>query len=382
MASPTSLQILRLTSSLSPVTTLTATPCRRERGEGGAGRLLRRVEEGHVARRGPGRARRPCRRAVPRASTSLLAIASTRKPSALRRSYSSFEVLAEERGPSGSSSPSSSKLAQRGKIASGAPLRDEPVLALRRADHDRHDPPLEVERDLVDLRVLRDPEAARGSPCARGSPGRARCLQPGLEVAVEVGQRQHAVVLVRAPRRSAAPGSRGPCVSVPVLSVQSTSIAPRFWIALRRLTMTFFLDIAIAPFDRQTVTIIGSISGVSPTATATAKKKASPQSPFVSPLIRNTSGTITSMKRSISQVKSRDRLGRTPSAAALGERRGHAAEVGVVTRSRPRPRSPSRSRRWCRGRRCSRARSAACRRVLLDLELLDREATRPSASPG
>ena len=54
-------------------------------------------------------------------------------------------------------------------------------------------------------------------------------------------------------------------------------MAPRFWMALIRLTMTFFLAIAIAPLDRQTVTIIGSISGVSPTATAMAKKKASCQ---------------------------------------------------------------------------------------------------------
>ena len=50
-------------------------------------------------------------------------------------------------------------------------------------------------------------------------------------------------------------------VSVPVLSVQSTSMAPKFWIELSRLTMTFLRDIASAPLDRQTVTIIGSISG-------------------------------------------------------------------------------------------------------------------------
>ena len=91
-------------------------------------------------------------------------------------------------------------------------------------------------------------------------------------------------------------------VSVPVLSVQSTSIAPRFWIALIRLTMTFLRPIATAPLDRHTVTIIGSISGVRPTATATAKKKACIQLPLVRPLMRNTSGTITSMKRSMSQV--------------------------------------------------------------------------------
>ncbi len=92
-------------------------------------------------------------------------------------------------------------------------------------------------------------------------------------------------------------------VSVPVLSVHSTSIAPRFWIALIRLTMTFFLPIATAPFDRQTVTIIGSISGVRPTATARAKKKASFQVPLVKPLMRNTSGTITAMNSIINHVK-------------------------------------------------------------------------------
>ncbi len=64
-------------------------------------------------------------------------------------------------------------------------------------------------------------------------------------------------------------------VSVPVLSVQSTSIAPKFWIEFSRLTITFLRDMAMAPFERQTETIIGSISGVRPTATARAKKNAS-----------------------------------------------------------------------------------------------------------
>ena len=67
--------------------------------------------------------------------------------------------------------------------------------------------------------------------------------------------------------------------------------------------MTRFCDIAIAPLARLTVTIIGSISGVSPTATATANKSASSQLPLVRPLIRKTAGTITMMKRIISQVK-------------------------------------------------------------------------------
>ena len=67
-------------------------------------------------------------------------------------------------------------------------------------------------------------------------------------------------------------------VSVPVLSVHSTSIAPKFWIEFRRLTMTFLRDMAIAPLARLMVTIIGSISGVRPTATATANRNASIQS--------------------------------------------------------------------------------------------------------
>ena len=77
------------------------------------------------------------------------------------------------------------------------------------------------------------------------------------------------------------------CVSVPVLSVHKTSIAPRFWMALRRLTTTLARAMAVAPFARLTVTIIGSISGVSPTATATANSSASSQSCLVNPLGAN-----------------------------------------------------------------------------------------------
>ena len=62
-------------------------------------------------------------------------------------------------------------------------------------------------------------------------------------------------------------------------------------------TMVCFLLIETAPFARQVVTIIGSISGVSPTAMEIPNRNASSQSPFVMPLIKNTSGTITSIKR-------------------------------------------------------------------------------------
>jgi hypothetical protein len=92
------------------------------------------------------------------------------------------------------------------------------------------------------------------------------------------------------------------CVSVPVLSVHSTSIAPRFWIASRRLTTTLLRDSTTAPLARVDVTIIGSISGVSPTATESANSRACVQSPLVSPLSRNTMGTITRAKRISSQL--------------------------------------------------------------------------------
>ena len=56
---------------------------------------------------------------------------------------------------------------------------------------------------------------------------------------------------------------------MPVLSVHNTVIAPRSWIADRRLTITFLRAIRTAPRESVTVVIIGSNSGVSPTARAT-----------------------------------------------------------------------------------------------------------------
>jgi hypothetical protein len=87
------------------------------------------------------------------------------------------------------------------------------------------------------------------------------------------------------------------CVRVPVLSVQRISIAPKFWMALSRLTMALRRAITTAPLARLAVTTIGSISGVNPTATETANKSDSIQSPLVIALMRKTSGVITRMKR-------------------------------------------------------------------------------------
>src|SRR5580700_5940957 len=69
------------------------------------------------------------------------------------------------------------------------------------------------------------------------------------------------------------------------------------------LTITFLRLMARAPLERHTETIMGGISGISPTATARAKKKAPFQSCLVNPLMRKTNGTITPMNFIISHVK-------------------------------------------------------------------------------
>ena len=61
--------------------------------------------------------------------------------------------------------------------------------------------------------------------------------------------------------------------------------------------MTFWRESTTAPLARVDVTIMGSISGVSPTATDSANRKASGQSPLVKPLSSSTMGTMTSAKR-------------------------------------------------------------------------------------
>lgn len=68
------------------------------------------------------------------------------------------------------------------------------------------------------------------------------------------------------------------------------------------MTITFWRDITTAPLASVAVTIIGSISGVRPTAIDSANSAASHQSPLVTPLITSTSGAITSMKRISTQL--------------------------------------------------------------------------------
>ena len=66
--------------------------------------------------------------------------------------------------------------------------------------------------------------------------------------------------------------------------------------------MTFLRDNVTAPLARVEVTIMGSISGVRPTATDSANRKASVQLPLVKPLISKTTGTMTKAKRISSQL--------------------------------------------------------------------------------
>ena len=63
------------------------------------------------------------------------------------------------------------------------------------------------------------------------------------------------------------------------------------------MMMTFCLLMAMAPLAREVVTIMGSISGVRPTATEMANNAACIQSPLVKPLTNSTTGTMISMKR-------------------------------------------------------------------------------------
>ena len=69
--------------------------------------------------------------------------------------------------------------------------------------------------------------------------------------------------------------------------------------------MTFLRDIVSAPLARFSVTIIGSISGVRPTATESENSRASVQLPLVKPTTRKTTLTMTTMKRIMSQVNPR-----------------------------------------------------------------------------
>lgn len=78
------------------------------------------------------------------------------------------------------------------------------------------------------------------------------------------------------PRASRARSMRTtPSVMVPVLSVHSVSMLPKFSMEFRRLTMTPCFVICWAPLERLMVMMAGRSSGAMPTARATAKSRVS-----------------------------------------------------------------------------------------------------------
>ena len=209
-------------------------------------------------------------------------------------------------------------------------LADQAMSARRGLDDDRHQLAREIEGDLVDLLEVGRRELAVHRPAIEDRAVQD-VLQPGLEVAVEVGQRQHGVVLVAdhvaVPLQDhAVQGQRAGLVGAQ--HVHGAEVLDR----VQALDDHLLAGHGDGAAGRHTETIIGSISGVRPTATARAKKKASIQSCFVRPLMRNTSGTITSMKRIISQVKRRHALVEAGLHVLADDALGHAAQVGLEAR--------------------------------------------------
>ena len=94
-------------------------------------------------------------------------------------------------------------------------------------------------------------------------------------------------------------------VSVPVLSVQSTSTLPKLWIAANFLTITPFLDISMAPLAKLLVTMSGRSSGVRPTAIATAKMNICNGSRRITKIFNKmTASTKNNVVRKINRLKS------------------------------------------------------------------------------
>ena len=92
-----------------------------------------------------------------------------------------------------------------------------------------------------------------------------------------------------------------PLVSVPVLSLHSVSICPKFWMLDKFLTITCCFAMRVAPLESVIVVIIGRNSGVKPTASATANSSDSSGSRRLKTLTASTNSvrnsTICTMNR-------------------------------------------------------------------------------------
>ena len=90
-----------------------------------------------------------------------------------------------------------------------------------------------------------------------------------------------------------------PSVSVPVLSEQRTSMLPKFSIEARRFTITLPLAIILAPCARLILIMAGKSCGVSPTASASEKRKESKAGRFRNTLITK----MTKTKMSVTSIR-------------------------------------------------------------------------------
>ena len=99
--------------------------------------------------------------------------------------------------------------------------------------------------------------------------------------------------------------------------------------------MTFCWLMARAPLAREVVTIMGSISGVRPTATEMANSAACIQSPLVKPLTNSTTGTISSIKRISTQETELTPFSKVVLGGLVVQLLGHPPQHGVVAHGQP-----------------------------------------------
>ena len=198
---PTCAQTCRATSSLSPVRIFTTTPSRRSARERLGGVLQRRIEEGHEAGEHEltlvARPSRPAWAAPPR----------RRRPGPEIPRALSSRYVASQRGPrrriERGLAPVDLVRRAAGEDALRRSLGDQQALAAV-LDDDGEPPPLEVERDLVELSVAVDVRRRRAARIAASS----GLLMPVSIGAVDAGEQQAAAPR---PGRTGPDAGRAPC---------------------------------------------------------------------------------------------------------------------------------------------------------------------------
>ena len=213
-------------------------PLRAERCDRRAGARLRRIEEGGEAGEDQVALVADRRRGSWSAGTARQAMPSTRKPSAPKR----LEVRRRTRRRVASSSGAA--VGSAGSFVSAG----QPQHVLRRAldDQQARGPSCSTSTETRrrsksngTSSIFVQPATSIAACCEDRLVERA--LHAALEMAVELGELEHALAVARRASRCAASSAIFASVSVPVLSVHSTSMLPRSWIAARRFTITCLL---------------------------------------------------------------------------------------------------------------------------------------------